>query len=104
MITKVHDWNFANSGRSGIQRAYKEGVALISFCGDYGYELTEQEKSALINVLEAAESFSHFFDILPAGFAERFRVSDNSGWSVCAESFNGYTCWSIESRSDSVTF
>lgn len=104
MKTRVFNWDYAETGRRGIQRAYKEGVALVSFGGDWGYELEEAQKLALVNVLEQATSFSHFFDILPAGFAERFSLPHEHGMTVRAESINGYVCWSIESRSDSVRF
>lgn len=83
-----------------IQRAYKPDVALLCFDGDYGYELAEDQKLALIEVLERATSFSNFFDILPQGFASRYNSPERHNMRVLAQSYNGYTMWSAESRSD----
>jgi hypothetical protein len=99
-IVHVFPWR-PESGRHGIERLYKPDVALISLSGDYGYELSDTQVLELAKVLEQATSFSRFFDLLPIGFAYRYYCPDRGNYKVLAQSDNGYTMWSAESRSDS---
>lgn len=99
-IVHVFPWR-PESGRHGIERLYKPNVALISLSGDYGYELNYEQALELMKVLEQATSFSRFFDLLPVGFAYRYHCQDRNNYKVLAQSENGYTMWSAESRSDS---
>lgn len=83
-----------------ITKAYKPDVALLNFCGDYGYELSEEEKQELIDMLESSDSFSQFFNKVPIGYAHHYNCPDKLNMQLRALSYNGYLMWSAESRSD----
>ena len=85
-----------------ITKAYKPDVALINFCGDYGYELSEEEKCGLIDILESSDSFSQFFDKIPIGYAHHYNCPGERNLKLRALSYNNYLMWSAESRSDGI--
>ena len=86
-----------------ITKAYKPDVALINFCGDHGYELSEEEKRELIDILESSDSFNQFFNKIPIGYANHYSCPISKlNRQLCALSYNNYLMWDAESRSDGI--
>ena len=85
-----------------IIKTYKPDVALINCYGDHGYELSEEEKRELIDILDSSDSFSQFFDKIPIGYAHHYNCPGERNLKLRALSYNNHLMWSAESRSDGI--
>lgn len=85
--------HFDNDESKPILLAYKPNVALISFAGDYGYELTEEEKLNLIDTLEQSTSVEQILQTL---HGYRYYTKNNYVYNIISD--NSYLCFKIERR------